>query len=60
VNAADIEDDPPPVAPTPPELDECCGSGCTHCVFELYDDARERYEAELAAWRRRHDERPLA
>lgn len=50
-----VADDPPPDAPTPPEPEECCGSGCTHCVFDLYDAARERYLLALAAWRARQD-----
>jgi hypothetical protein len=36
----------PPVAP---ELEDCCRSGCTPCVFDLYEAALERYEAWLAA-----------
>jgi hypothetical protein len=48
------DDDPPPVAPRRPENDECCGGGCNPCVFDLYEDARERYERALAAWRARH------
>lgn len=51
------DDDPPPVAPRRPENDECCRGGCNPCVFDLYEEARERYEAALAAWRARHPER---
>jgi hypothetical protein len=50
------EDDPPPVAPRRPDHDECCGGGCNPCVFDAYEDARERYEAALAAWRARHEQ----
>ena len=35
---------PPP--PREPDLDECCGSGCDPCVFDLY-------EQRLARWRTR-------
>jgi hypothetical protein len=45
--------DPAPVAPTPPGLDDCCRSGCTPCVFDLYEDALDRYRAALAAWQAR-------
>ena len=48
------DDDPPPVAPRRPDNDECCGGGCNPCIFDAYEDARERYEAALAAWRARH------
>ncbi|MGO4470235.1 oxidoreductase-like domain-containing protein, partial [Pseudoduganella sp. RAF53_2] len=27
---------PRPVAPTPPGPDDCCHSGCTWCVMDLY------------------------
>nr|WP_217908431.1 oxidoreductase-like domain-containing protein [Burkholderia glumae] len=47
-------DDPRPLPPVPPELEDCCQSGCAPCVFDLYDDALQRYRAELAAWRERH------
>jgi Oxidoreductase-like protein, N-terminal. len=47
------DDDPPPVAPERPANEACCGGGCARCVFDLYEDAREHYEAELAAWRKR-------
>ncbi|QGZ39539.1 oxidoreductase family protein [Pseudoduganella flava] len=46
--------DPRPVPPLPPEPDDCCHSGCAVCVFDLYNDALERYEEQLAAWLARH------
>jgi hypothetical protein len=30
--------------PQPPELGECCGSGCSPCVWDLYYDKLEKYE----------------
>ncbi|WP_248295447.1 oxidoreductase-like domain-containing protein [Paraburkholderia sp. UYCP14C] len=42
-------DDPPPQPPVRPDLDDCCHSGCTQCVFDLYDEALERYELARAA-----------
>ncbi|MDQ2917661.1 MAG: oxidoreductase-like domain-containing protein [Pseudomonadota bacterium] len=51
------DDDPPPVAPVRPDNDECCGGGCTPCIFDLYEEARERHEAALAAWRERNADR---
>jgi len=46
--------DPPPVPPEPPLPSDCCGGGCERCVYELYDQALERYQAELTQWRERH------
>ncbi|MFL9874441.1 oxidoreductase-like domain-containing protein [Paraburkholderia megapolitana] len=46
-------DDPPPQPPRRPEPDDCCRSGCEPCVFDLYDEAVERYRAALAAWQAR-------
>lgn len=47
-----------PLPPRQPELDECCGSGCDPCVFDIYDAALERYEQALRAWRERHPDAP--
>jgi hypothetical protein len=46
--------DPRPVPPERPEPDECCNGGCDRCIFDVYADAMERYEADLAAWQARH------
>jgi hypothetical protein len=43
-----------PRPPRQPELEDCCRSGCTPCVFDLYDAAMERYELALAVWLARH------
>ncbi|MGN6651507.1 oxidoreductase-like domain-containing protein [Trinickia sp.] len=45
--------DPRPTPPERPTQDDCCHSGCSPCVFELYEEAYERYEAALAAWKAR-------
>jgi hypothetical protein len=44
---------PPPQRPPPPDPADCCGEGCAHCVFDVYEAALERYEKELVAWRLR-------
>lgn len=36
-----------PEPPREPEPEECCGQGCTPCVYDLYEAALERYRAEL-------------
>jgi hypothetical protein len=47
-------DDPPPQRPSEPDAADCCGEGCVRCVYDVYEDALERYEEALAAWRARH------
>ena len=42
------------LVPRRPEEDECCGTGCVPCVFDVYEEALERYRAALAAWKARH------
>lgn len=46
--------DPPPQRPPEPDAADCCGEGCARCVYDVYDEALERYEAALAAWRAHH------
>lgn len=36
---------PPP--PVPPEPGECCGQGCVHCVYVVYDLALLAWEREV-------------
>ena len=49
----ETRDDDRPVPPVRPEQEDCCHSSCERCVFDLYEDALERYEAELLAWQER-------
>jgi hypothetical protein len=49
-----VVDDPRPEPPQQPGLDDCCRSGCEPCVFDLYEDALDRYRVALAAWELRH------
>ena len=46
-------DDPMPQPPPRPAADDCCQGGCARCVYDLYEDALERYRADLAAWHAR-------
>jgi Oxidoreductase-like protein, N-terminal len=48
---------PAPIPPVQPGLDDCCRSGCTPCVFDLYEEAMERYRIELAKWTARYGRR---
>jgi len=54
VTQASLKDDPPPVPPVQPELEDCCNSGCNPCVFDLYQSELERYRVALAEWQARH------
>ncbi len=47
------QESPRPVAPVQPALEDCCRSGCTPCIFDLYEDDMERYRARLKAWEAR-------
>jgi len=55
-SAAPLADphDPPPVRPPEPDAADCCGEGCVRCVYDVYEEALERYERALAAWHVRH------
>ncbi|KAL9661189.1 hypothetical protein QQ045_026011 [Rhodiola kirilowii] len=35
--------DPPPPPPEKPLPDDCCGSGCVRCVWDMYYDELEEY-----------------
>lgn len=54
----DRDSDPRPIPPERPAPDDCCQSGCHPCVFDLYEAALERYEADLRAWESRARETP--
>eukprot|EP00759_Apiculatamorpha_spiralis_P002612 PhF_6_TR11036/c0_g1_i1/m.17893/K00326/E1.6.2.2; cytochrome-b5 reductase len=34
--------------PSPPAPGDCCGSGCTRCVWDIYEDALEAYNAKAS------------
>lgn len=52
-------DDPPPRPPEEPDPADCCGEGCVRCIYDVYDDAVERYRDKLRAWRERNPDAPL-
>ena len=51
---SDVAADPRPQPPEPPLPTDCCGSGCTVCVYDLHAEAEAAYRQALAAWRARH------
>lgn len=50
------EADPRPQRPPEPDPADCCGGGCVRCIYDVHEDALERYEQALAAWLERHPE----
>jgi hypothetical protein len=46
--------DPRPLPPEKPLPTDCCGSGCSVCVLDAYQEELDHYQAQLAAWRARH------
>ena len=51
------DDDPRPVPLEHPGPEDCCKGSCDPCVFDLYDEALERYRAALQAWEARQAQR---
>lgn len=54
--SSQTDPDPRPEPPKEPELEDCCGTGCVVCVFDVYQFALENYERALQAWEARHPE----
>jgi len=48
-------DDPEPVAPQAPDPRDCCHSGCTWCVDDMYQEELEKYRAAHQAWTARQN-----
>ncbi|MGV3655937.1 MAG: oxidoreductase-like domain-containing protein [Noviherbaspirillum sp.] len=53
-NGGGQDDDPRPIPPECPDSSECCNSGCSPCIFDLYAEELNRYRAALQAWETRH------
>lgn len=51
-----MDDDPKPQPPVEPDALACCGEGCVPCIYDLHEQAVERYREALAAWLARHPE----
>ncbi|KAG0374668.1 hypothetical protein BGX24_010104 [Mortierella sp. AD032] len=37
-----------PVKPSPPGAEDCCMSGCAHCIYDIYEEDRQEYKTKLA------------
>ncbi|TAN29929.1 MAG: oxidoreductase-like protein [Castellaniella sp.] len=48
------ENDTRPAEPVEPDLNECCGNGCTPCVFDTYAEDKRRWQEAVRAWDLRH------
>mgnify|MGYP001046254952 CR=1 FL=1 len=48
------DNDPRPVEPIEPDLNECCGNGCCPCVFDTYAEEKRSWQQALKAWEERH------
>jgi hypothetical protein len=51
-------DDPMPLPPEPPDINDCCGNGCDPCIFDRHDMAMDEYRRALREWRARHEGLP--
>ena len=51
------DNDPRPVPPVRPGREDCCKGSCDPCIFDLYDDALDRYRSDLRAWEERQARR---
>ena len=48
MDASDAVDTPVlPPRPEMPRPEDCCGSGCVHCIYVVYDDALMAWEREV-------------
>lgn len=47
------DDDSRPVPPVRPDPEDCCRGSCDPCIFDLYDEALDRYRADLERWEKR-------
>lgn len=51
-----MPEDELPQPPEKPDPNDCCGGGCTPCIFEIYNEELAKYEIELLEWKRRQEE----
>jgi hypothetical protein len=44
--------------PEEPDPADCCGSGCARCIFDIHDEAMQRYREALRQWQRQVPDKP--
>lgn len=59
IATASPDSDPEPVPPREPEAIECCGSGCSPCVYDVYWEAVAKFEVDLEAWQVRNGKKAV-
>lgn len=50
--------DPMPQPPEQPDINACCASGCSPCIFDTHDLAMDEYRQALRAWQARQAAMP--
>lgn len=54
-----MPDDPCPIEPEEPGLNDCCGNGCEPCVFDTYIVEKRQWEQAVKEWETRQVKRPV-
>jgi hypothetical protein len=49
-----------PRKPAEPDPSDCCGSGCPRCIFDIHEEAMQRYRAALAEWKLQPANKPTS
>ncbi|MFA5662450.1 oxidoreductase-like domain-containing protein [Castellaniella sp.] len=57
MNDTDPTDDPRPCPPEEPDLNACCGNGCTPCVFDIWAEEKRAWEKAVQNWESRQRSR---
>lgn len=53
MSSTSLPHDPPPQPPVRPGDNECCNSGCTWCILDMYQEEMAAYQDKLRAWQQR-------
>jgi len=53
MSSTSLPHDPAPQPPVRPGDNECCNSGCTWCILDMYQEELAAYAEKLRAWQQR-------